>query len=94
MSECTWRLILSPGDLGPSYTDNIVGIPIGAIAPLVPDLFLYCYERDFMDSLNHDNQAGVIEAFNSTTLVRGNEKSLSVKVNLSFLMTLYGKQIS
>ena len=34
-------------------------------APLVADLFLYCYERDFMDSLNHDNQA-VIEAFNST----------------------------
>ena len=33
-------------------------------APLVADLFLYCYERDFMDSLNHDNQADVIEAFN------------------------------
>ena len=32
-------------------------------APLVADLFLYCYERDFMDSLNHDNQADVIEAF-------------------------------
>ena len=27
----------------------------------------YCYERDFMDSLNHDNQADVIEAFNSTS---------------------------
>ena len=26
-------------------------------APLVADLFLYGYERDFMDSLNHDNQA-------------------------------------
>ena len=26
----------------------------------------YCYERDFMNSLNHDNQADVIEAFNST----------------------------
>ena len=36
-------------------------------APLVADLFLYCYERDFMDSLNHDNQAGVIEAFNYTS---------------------------
>ena len=36
-------------------------------APLVADLFLYCYERDFMDSLNHDNQADVIEAFNSTS---------------------------
>ena len=36
-------------------------------APLVADLFLYCYERDFMDSFNHDNQADVIEAFNSTS---------------------------
>ena len=36
-------------------------------APLVDDLFLYCCERDFMDSLNHDNQADVIEAFNSTS---------------------------
>ena len=36
-------------------------------APLVADLFLYCYERAFMDSLNHDNQADVIEAFNSTS---------------------------
>ena len=35
--------------------------------PLVADLFLYCYETDFMDSLNHDNQADVIEAFNSTS---------------------------
>ena len=31
-------------------------------APLVADLFLCCYERDFVDSLNHDNQADVIEA--------------------------------
>ena len=34
--------------------------------PLVADLFLYCHERDFMDSLNHGNQADVFEAFNST----------------------------
>ena len=55
-------------DLGPSYTKQIVGIPMGTnCAPLVADLFLYCYERDFMDSLNHDNQAYVIEAFNSTS---------------------------
>ena len=36
-------------------------------APLVADLFVYRYERDFMDSLNHANQADVIEAFNSTS---------------------------
>ena len=43
-------------------------IPMGTnCAPLVADLFLYCYERDFVDSLNHDKQADVIEAFNSTS---------------------------
>ena len=35
--------------------------------PLVADLFLFCYERDFMLSLSEDNQADVIEAFNSTS---------------------------
>ena len=34
---------------------------------LVADLFLFCYERDFMLSLSEDNQSGVIEAFNSTS---------------------------
>ena len=62
----SWILFIL--DLEPSYTDKIVGIPMGTnCAPLVADLFLYCYERDFMDSLNHDNQADVIEAFNSTS---------------------------
>ena len=46
---------------------KIVGIPMGTnCAPLVADLFLFCYERDFMLSLSEDNQSGVIEAFNST----------------------------
>ena len=45
-----------------------VGIPMGTnCTTLVADLFLYCYERDFIDSLNHDNQADVIEAFHSTS---------------------------
>ena len=35
--------------------------------PLVADLFLYCYERDFMHSLKHDNQVDVIKAFDSTS---------------------------
>ena len=46
---------------------QIVGIPMGTnCAPLVADLFLFCYERDFMLSLSEDNQSDVIEAFNST----------------------------
>ena len=35
-------------------------------APLVADLFLFCYERDFMLSLTDNNQTDIIEAFNST----------------------------
>ena len=36
-------------------------------APLVADLFLFFYERDFMLSLSEDTQSGVIDAFNSTS---------------------------
>ena len=36
-------------------------------APLVADLFLFCYERDFMKYLSSDNQADVSKAFNSTS---------------------------
>ena len=36
-------------------------------APLVADLFWFCYERDFMLFLSDNNQADVIEAFNSTS---------------------------
>ena len=35
--------------------------------PLVADLFLFCYERDFMKSLSRENQADIIEAFDSTS---------------------------
>ena len=34
-------------------------------ALLVADLFLFCYERDFMLSLSDNNQTDTIEAFNS-----------------------------
>ena len=48
------------------YRQNI-GIPMGTnCAPLVADLFLFCYEREFMKSLSDDNQADIIEAFNLT----------------------------
>ena len=36
-------------------------------APLVADLFLFCYERDFMKNLSNDNQAEVIKEFNLTS---------------------------
>ena len=40
-------------------------------APLVADLFLFCYERDLIKSLSPENQADIIEAFNSTSRYLG-----------------------
>ena len=43
-------------------------MPLGTnYAPLVADLFLFCYEMDFMMSLSDDKQADVIDAFNTTS---------------------------
>ena len=37
---------------------QVVGIPMGTnCAPLFADLFLFCYERDFMIPLSDDKQA-------------------------------------
>ena len=47
---------------------QIVGIPMGTnCAPLVADLFVFCYERDSMTSLSDVKQAEIIEAFKSTS---------------------------
>ena len=47
---------------------NIVGIPMCTnCAPLVADLVLLCYERDFVLSLPDNNQTDINEAFNSTS---------------------------
>ena len=35
-------------------------------ASLMADLFLFCYERDFMMSLSDDTQPDIIETFIST----------------------------
>ena len=40
-------------DLARNYIRQIVDIPMGTYcAPLVADLFLFCYERDFMKYLS------------------------------------------
>ena len=47
---------------------QVVGIPIGTnCAPLVADLLLFCYERDFTMSLSDDKQANIVDAFNTTS---------------------------
>ena len=47
---------------------QIVGILIGInCAPLEADLYLLCYERDFMLSLSEYNQSNAFEASRSTS---------------------------
>ena len=49
------------------YRQN-VGIRMGTnCAPLVADLFLFCYERDFMKSITKQKRYDLIDAFNSTS---------------------------
>ena len=53
-------------DLAPSYR-QVVGIPMGInFATLVADLFLFCYERDFMMYLSDDKHSDIIDDFNTT----------------------------
>ena len=66
-SSCSWTIFILGLALTKLYR-QIVGIQMGTnCAPLVADLFLFCYERDFMKDLSSDNQADVIKAFNSTS---------------------------
>ena len=62
----SWTIFIS--GLALSYTDKLLVFRwVENCAPLVADLFLFCYERDFMKDLSSDNQADVIKAFNSTS---------------------------
>ena len=57
-------------DLELNFIGKTIGIPMGTnCAPLGADLFLFCYERDFMKSLSRENQADIIEVFNSTRYI-------------------------
>ena len=47
---------------------QIVGIPIGTnSAPLIADLFLYCFERDLMSNLQKSARFDLIDKFNDTS---------------------------
>ena len=51
---------------GTKFYRQVVGILMGTnCAPLVADLFLFSYERDFMKYLSEVKQADIIDAFNT-----------------------------
>ena len=56
----------------------------------VADLFLYCYERDFILSLSDDNMSEVIDTFNSTPrylddLLNIDNNMITIKIGQSYL---------
>ena len=62
---CEALIYLLDNRFGTKLYRQIVGIPMGTnCALLVADLFLFCYERDFMTSLSDVKQAEIIEALN------------------------------
>ena len=47
---------------------QIVGISMGTnCTPLIADLFLYCYERDFMSNIQKSKGFDLINKFNDTS---------------------------
>ena len=71
IASISFRSVAGPSiyiRFGTKLYRQIVGIPMGTnCAPLVADLFLFCYVIDFMTSLSDVKQAEIIEAFKSTS---------------------------
>ena len=54
--------------LGGMVYQQIVGIPMGTnCAPLIADLFSYCYERGFMTDPYNSKRHDLIDMFNDTS---------------------------
>ena len=62
-------------------------------APLVADLLLFCYERDFALSLSDDNQSEVFEAFNSTSRYLDNLLNIDNNLFDSMVSHIYPSEI-
>ena len=67
---------------------QIVGIPMGTnCAPLIADLFLYCYERDFMSDLHKSKGHDLLIPLDILTIY-----SSSITLNLRNIFRIYIQQ--
>lgn len=74
---------------------QVIGIPMGTnCAPLVADLFLYCYERDFMLTLSPDTQADVITAFNNTSRYLDDVLNMDNEYFAAMVDTIYPRELT
>ena len=72
----------------------MVGIPMGTnCAPLVADLFLYCYERDFMLGLSEITQADIITAFNKSSRYLDDILNMENPYFSKLVITIYPKEL-
>ena len=79
---------------GDSVYRQVIGIPMGTnCAPLIADLFLYCYERDFMLKLKPDDQADIISAFNYTSRYLDDILNLDNPFFESMFSSIYPKEL-
>ena len=79
---------------GDSIYRQVIGIPMGTYcAPLIAVLFSYCYERDFMLSLDKNSQADVITAFNNTSRYLDDILNINNPIFDNFISSIYSKEL-
>ena len=61
--------------------------------PLVADLFLFCYVRDFMLSLSDDKQADFIDAFNTTSRYLDNILNINIICFDNMVSQIYSSEL-
>ena len=62
-------------------------------APLVADLFLFCYERDSILSLPDNNQADVIEASNSASRYLDDLLNIDISLFAQMVSQIYPTEL-
>ena len=79
---------------GKDIFKQVTGIPMGAnYAPLVADLFLFCYESEFMKNLSKSNDLNLIEKFNTSFRYLDDLCSLDNSLFHTYIKNIYPKEL-
>ena len=78
---------------GMVYT-QIIGILMGTnCAPLIADLFLYCYERDFMSKLQKSKRFDLIDKFNDTSRYLDDKFTIDNPAFADYIPDIYPREL-
>ena len=73
---------------------QIVGIPMGtSCAPLIADLFLCCYERDFMSNPQKSKRFDLIDKFNDTSRYLDDIFTIDNPVTAEHIPDIYPREL-